>query len=733
MNIEKNVLAVALLLLCSTIASCSQKETSDKQSSKDADSRYFASTVYTLPENEVCENIYIQNGDIVIIARVPESDNEAVTAKYNRYTVNDEGELSSPTELEINSPGSFCGVGKDKTAHYSELYGYTILDKNGKTLREEQTESLPSDLRHDIESAADGFVVVCAEEAVLYDESGDIKGKISFDDVGYISEWCAYFESDGQGYLSTEKKPGTTSFWKLDFGKGTYYEAGENRDYGYNDDFAVYRYGGYAYDEDGGVIGRLDLNERKSIPIAYLDNCICPPPSERTTYNIYTYILDNDTFARIYRYDTGKTEIVIMREDASSDYAQRTRLYVKGSAIRQDDSILMAAYLYNTSQDRFYISVDDFGDKYSFSNAVEAQTAKANMIADFQSGGAPDMLYGSDFDYEQMGRSGLVMDILPYLSQDSIGELTGNIKDLMIRDGHCYSVFSGYTLYGFVGRQSQYPDNDYGLNELPALKSGQERISKLYAHDIADHMIRYPIMNPYKRNGVLDNDNLRTIVQTAVDLGVSPSESLPPEEGFESEDISLSLRYINNDIREYISENDLIKDKINFIGFPSMNGSVRAIMPFGQTAVSSGTKYPDACSEFVRILLSPEIQKMNYNCGTIPVNEKTLDEYLGYMTDPDSIPETENVYKEMATMMQVHINDEGFMVKEKCNISIDTQYAQEYKKMLTDVNTLITLDWGIYNIICEEIDSNYSNGKSVDEIVRTLGTRLKLYVEENYQ
>lgn len=725
---RKTAFIIIAFMLSVILTSCS----SHGVNTGDVSNKFFASSIYTIDYNTETDCIYKQGKNIVIITETRNSNDYMNDLQYKKYVINDKGELSDGTLLNVKNPCGFCAVGNDNTACFTAYQGFVILDNDGYVLKTETITDLNNEQRYDIESAGDGFVIASSEEAMLYNTAGECKGKIVFDDIGFISEERPYFEVNGQGYLSVESDPGITSFYKLDFENGTYYEAGDNTAFGFSDDYAIYRYGGYSYDEDNGVISKLDPETHECTPIAYIDNCLCPPPSEPVTTNIYTYILDNETFARIYRYDSDKTEIIIMTQTDSFDYADRTRIHIKGSGVRQDNSILMAAYKFNTMQDKYYVCVSDFGDKYKYNNAAEAQRAKMLLITDFQSGDTPDMFYGNDFDYEQMGKSGMVLDVMPYLSQGSIKSITGSIRNLMITDGHCYSVFSGYTLYGFVGRQTQYDCNDCSIDGLPNLNPGQNRINPLYAHDIADHMIRYSIMNPKKRNDVLSLDNLRKMVNTALSMGAAPSETLSPDDRFESGEDSLSLRYINNDIREYMLLNKMTNDRVVFVGFPAINGSNRAIRPSGLVAVSSGTKNPEACVEFASLLLSPEIQKMNYNNGTIPVNETVLDEYLGYMVDPDTIPDNERVYREMASMMQAHIGEDGYLTKEKSFISIDSEYAQQFKNIVTDVNTIITMDWGIYTIICEEIDSHYSNGKSVDKIASTLESRLRIYLDENY-
>ena len=57
----------------------------------------------------------------------------------------------------------------------------------------------------------------------------------------------------------------------------------------------------------------------------------------------------------------------------------------------------------------------------------------------------------------------------------------------------------------------------------------------------------------------------------------------------------------------------------------------------------------------------------------------------------------------------------------------------DYKAMVNSVDAVISYDWGLYNIICDEINSYYLQNKSTDEIAKTLQSRIDLYVSENYK
>ena len=64
--------------------------------------------------------------------------------------------------------------------------------------------------------------------------------------------------------------------------------------------------------------------------------------------------------------------------------------------------------------------------------------------------------------------------------------------------------------------------------------------------------------------------------------------------------------------------------------------------------------------------------------------------------------------------------------------AVSEETIEEYKRMIDSIDTIRTMDWGAYNIICEEIASYYTQNRSVEQIAETLDARLTLYIQENY-
>lgn len=59
--------------------------------------------------------------------------------------------------------------------------------------------------------------------------------------------------------------------------------------------------------------------------------------------------------------------------------------------------------------------------------------------------------------------------------------------------------------------------------------------------------------------------------------------------------------------------------------------------------------------------------------------------------------------------------------------SISIEVIQEYEYAINSVDTVILYDWGMYNIICEEIDSYEVNDKPSELIAESMYSRLYIY------
>ena len=159
------------------------------------------------------------------------------------------------------------------------------------------------------------------------------------------------------------------------------------------------------------------------------------------------------------------------------------------------------------------------------------------------------------------------------------------------------------------------------------------------------------------------------------------------------------------------------------VGIPSLDGSHYTVSPRCLLAMSSSTENKDICYEFMRILLSEEVQRQCIlNRLDTPINQNVINNCILSYTDPDNCPDEDFVVFAQKWMEMLN----GSMV-------VSQEKIDESLSIINSVDRLEVFDNGLREIIADEFDDYWSQGKSIDEITVSLMNRLDLYVAENYQ
>jgi len=741
-NINHVLIALILMIIFSCISGCTIEDYGDNSIDRNDvvdDGIYFKSDIYSIGENGLEPGItwiWKQAGKTrVVVTYYTNTSSSGITIDNYLYSINSDGSVDKKIEL-LTQRGSrgFCPVGEDRIACSLPYGGFILYDIEGNIVAEKAGYLSEDEDACDAETDEKGFVILSNKTATLYDYDGNQLSVVTYENIGTLAEDKCYFESNNESFIVTELQAGITTFTKIDFENRTYQIVKNSVDYGIKDDFTTYRYGGYSVDIAGDELSKLDMNSKELIHLASFNNMNIPPLRMKSTIQEHFFILDDENYAYIYKYDNGLMDVVLISRDNNSNANDRQVIVIKGNGVTSDPAIQNARYIYNSSQSQYYIKTYEWGNDYFYSTVEGAQSEKLKLINDFEKGLAPDMFYGCDFDYNQFGESGMTEDILKYINPEDFDDISDSVKNLMINNNHCYQVFSGYTLYGLIGNKNQYSLDNYSINNLPELYSNQHRIEDTVAYNICDYIVRYEILNNHNTELVTDKE----CIKKAVQFSLSHGKNMTDEYSYVGIDTvingstSLCTQIINNDIREFETLNKQLSGGISYIGFPSFEKSNHPINPSGLLAISSSSKYPEACADFIKILLSYDSQKMNYLSGAIPVNETVLTEYLDYMKNPKSIPDNEIVYKDLVSKGSYSIDNSGHLVYSEGLQSISIETINRYRDVLSSVDTLINIDWGIYIIIKDEISSFYTTHKKVDEISDSLSSRLDIYIKENY-
>lgn len=563
------------------------------------------------------------------------------------------------------------------------------------------------------------YVVTYSDHIVLYNNSGEELSRVSIDNTLYSSYFDPLFEQDGTFYL-VSCSGYEYDYYAIDFNSGYCNFLFNNYDLGI--DFEDCN-GQYVFNEIGEF--RVDPCSESLVLLAEWNNTNSRPGGYPNMGYRYYYTFGDDLFVKAYVDSDNTTSIQIYEYDDSIDYSNSKIITVGGIGMEQDVAFNLAVYNYNISQDEYRVNLIEFENEAE-SNVDELER-NSRLIVDFNNGNAPDIFYGNNFDYDYFGRSGIVLDLLPYLVDNeyiNLDDIEDSLRNTMISDDHCYYLYDAFVFNGFWGRydsMSQMTDMTY--DQMFELDNPDGQIlSTYYARDIAGFIISYAFSHFIDTNCDLlfTESQLEDVIALSLEYGLPNSSSFEMlgEDGFDhirtneylmTWSIVPNLFWFDSAVKE--SGGDIC-----YLGFPSFFGATHVIQPQGNVAVSSSTEYPDACISFISYLFSDDIQRRIISSGSNSVMHSVNEELFVYAQNPEMIPDERAAYR--------HI----FSNRDP----ISQNVIESYRNAITSVDSVQIYDWSVYEMINEEITTYDSQGRSPEMIADSLYSRLELYAHEYY-
>ncbi len=558
----------------------------------------------------------------------------------------------------------------------------------------------------DLVSVADNYVIVRQGIISLVDKEFNLIKEVSDNRITYLDN-NAFFEEDNNYYIGLYDGYYSVDFEKCDLQKVIDYEILPLTNPSPCGNYIISNEGLFDIN-----IGRASLNTLADF------NYINIRPGKGAC-DPYYYCLDHYHFAKSYNYSHGKAELDLYIYDNTIDYSQTKQIIIGGYGVRNDELLNQIVYKFNTSHDDYRIFIDDYSVNYGYENAQEAQTALLKLMQHFSEGYAPDIYYGEGFDYTYFGKQGLVCDLSGYLKERNItSRLYPSITRIINDNEECYSLFAAFTMDGYWGLQSRFSSEGVTLEDIIATSedTGIKPVRPSFAYDLMDSSIRYPLelyISRRTNENVLDIADLNEIIDYSTTYGVGTSDEMMNAEYMSllNGDVLLERAMISNIYGYYNYSNADDHIALSFLGFPAIRGSVHGIRATGLCAISESSEYKDICFEILSSLFDDEIQEIAVSNGLTPVCSSAFDKMIRY---------TEN---------QEQISVEG---NKRDSKQLSKQVIDEYIHAIDQIDSLMTFDWGVFNIIYDETMSFYSQNKSSDEIARSLQSRLNVYVDENY-
>ncbi|MCR5805050.1 MAG: hypothetical protein K6G47_12405 [Clostridia bacterium] len=652
-------------------------------------------------------------------------DNEK---KNKILLVNSEGELVE--DISLKKGRFISGYTDGKYVSYDQTMGEAnILDSEGKDV----SSIKPEFDAFDIKVNDDGIWFYGANDIELYSVDGTKKCDLEFKDE-VLSFENPLIKSGDDTYAVTEQG-NIMDFYRIDIPASTVeliWAAGTA-------DIGREFVDGYMI--KGNDVYKIEPLYHATQKIADLGLSNVFPAQRGLSMGFsagLTVFLDDDHFVRFYPYSDGSIEATFFTYDPDADFSDVKIITVGGFGLTYDAPLNYAISKFNVSNDEYHVRTIEFGDIYCpDKQSGEIDTVK--MFKDFAEGNAPDIFYGTQFDYDYMGKAGMVEDLAPYLNSDesfNADMITPSIRRIMFdEEGKCYKFFPCYILKCMEGNETAIGETGnltiYDVSQLAEDNNLQAMLINI-STDMA-----YDILNPSLKEwwGVygektITEEQLRDIVSFCLENGISEEEywnHAGEHNGIPSEEYKNMYLLMPTTIgTSQLLENEAIIEEAQdwiSVGIPSIDGSHYVVSPSCLLGMSSVSEHKDACYSFMSLLFDYETQRQivldTFN-GRIPINQSVLENYILSYSDPDNCPD-----EDFVNLASEWLSHPGMVFSKNKMTELTTSIASADK--------LEVYDNGLREIIEDEFDDYWSQGKSIDEITKSLMNRLDLYVSENYE
>lgn len=730
------IFALALALLLIPVSSCSdQPEKKAREWLVERDCAYFETKSLEIASSLGEKSIYTL-GDVCskedqIAMLLVYSDIDTYEEKGAEIILLDpEGNVTDKFLFEEVAPGySVMAMTYDLTGRLVVL-GKTIegdlkilaFSSSGTQIEEQIPVSGISFFISDMIPIETGWAFLGYDSIALTDKGG----KVTYEQpLGGEAMQGGFFSEDGQVCaLVSNGEGGDFSVLSID-PQSMSLDVKKAAELKWSDDLNLLYFdfkGGYASDNQG--VYKFDFSGGIVSEIADW-NRIDIPPSAYAGVQTKLYVLNDDTMLRNTQpmESRGNDELMILIHRDQDPNSNKKVLTIGGYDSRSD-LLERAIYFYNTGDNDYRIELVEYWDVYPWVDAAGISQANAAIITDMSSGGGDDMFVGTMFDYDLWGDSGMVMDLSGLFGPESTLAYDDYLPCLTEQNKHngkIYKIFPSFSVRGYAGyAESIGADNRLTLNRVSdianGLNSSQMMFPSMSNSNLALETILYRL-DDFIIDGEfsISEEDFLKIVEYADTYGYDENA------GPQGQSSDLNLSYVTGQLlfqnafigspNDYKNMEQLGNSEMHFYGFPSVYDSARVCMPGTVIAVSSGTEDPDACLDFIKILLSDEVQQYALDSGY-------------------SIPVSVDMFEKQISLAMTGENENSSDMSSANGKPMTEESVNQYRECIESLNCIYSLNIDLWIILYDEFGSYFTEGKSISDVRETVINRVNVYLDE---
>ena len=456
-----------------------------------------------------------------------------------------------------------------------------------------------------------------------------------------------------------------------------------------------------------------------------------------SNYLYQASFIDENTFVAYYYNDEG-VQLSKFTKVPAEEVVDKIELTLGCYYLNYD--IKQQLVDFNKNSDQYKIYIRDYSSYDTMDDYTQGLT---RLNADIVSGDVPDiMLLSSQMPVESYIAKGVFADLNEFLEKDSQlkkEELLPNVLEALSYGDGLYRIAPSFSVSSFAAKTADVGEEPgWTMDAAMALLATKPEGTQLLSEITSSNFMYYTMwicgqeyVDWDKGECYFDTEGFKKILEYANSLpreidytGVMDDETYwqEMETQYRNGKTILSMQYLSS-FRDYAyAKQGTFGEDITFIGFPVEDG-LGGCLNIDQTmAISALSKNQDAAWEFVKSFFTEEYQdNLEYNFPVRISSMQKLEEKS--WEKPYTVDEQGNK----------HEYDDYFYVGG-VEVPVEPLTKEESGKVLDyikSLNTICTYNEDLNNIITEETESYFSGQKSVDEVVKVIQSRAKIYVSEN--
>ena len=413
------------------------------------------------------------------------------------------------------------------------------------------------------------------------------------------------------------------------------------------------------------------------------------------------------------------------------------------------DQVADAINKFNETNDKYFIEVTDrytkdinydFNDYNSDDEVAKAETEIYSNISnklamDILNGEGPDMFLDVSY-FGQLNNDNYLKDLTPYIGDISSDKYFTNIIDISKVDGKLYNLPFCFSLNGiqtdgkYAGASGVgFTTEEYveflnkTLNGKDVITSGQAMYFTTLFNAMSEKFIK---------NGKADftGPEFAALAEYVKDNVIESSIPWDEQEGggysgvvvysdiAQQSEIVPAVYGSCSGYTDYFQNMDSLNGGSALLGIPSSDGRGPMAGSYYSIAISAQAYDADACGEFVKMLLSDEIQNDFAMSGNFVLNRAAF---------RAAGEEAVKYFNENSLSGLYSTSDDGL---PENRIKFTSEHIDELEKIIDSCSLMSSEDSAINLILLEEMPAYFSGQKDLDTVLKVAQERVQKVLDE---